>query len=637
MFKKPYLGMAVAAAIAMPGVSVAELETSVILKNETAVFVRDGMRTGEATSTIDNDGEGREIYKFENSARIFVNGDIGEESSWHGELNVIYDAAAESGYKGHENYSQHDWLRELYMDTNAAGWDIRLGKQQVVWGTADGIKLLDIINPTDYREFSQNAMEDSRIPIWMVNAERYLDNGGNIQFVLAQNEPNKIPGLGADSDSNHPFIMKGVDSISGEVNGFLNIAPALGLVARTFVDAADANFGVSSLAFFDAATVSNFADGGANAADGFDAACGGDTSAACLAGLAQATNNNVTNILDNDPAAPADSSWWDATNPDSAFEYMGNAAFSTFNTYANATTIYRKSHPDTLEPNLGFRFRNSTEGGTNYSLNYFYHYDANPVVNTHWENSAGERLTVTDVPNAGNTRIELRDSSGNPYGRYDVDNPGSLNPVERQAAVLVFEETLERIHSIGGSFDTTIDSFAAPIVLRGEVLYQAGVHVPVIDRTRLGIGDLSGGLKTEEADFFKYVIGADTTVMTNLFVSGQFIQFRNLDFVDGATRYTADPSTLHLTNGLQKGWENKNFYSLYLSKPFGESELGRWNNILIYEQGGGYWDRIDAEYSLSDEIVLTGEINMYWGDENTTFGQFKNSSNVQVGMKWIMQ
>ena len=57
------------------------------------------------------------------------------------------------------------------------------------------------------------------------------------------------------------------------------------------------------------------------------------------------------------------------------------------------------------------------------------------------------------------------------------------------------------------------------------------------------------------------------------------------------------------------------------------------NNIIIYEEGGGYWNRLDAEYSLSDQMILTGELNYYWGDEDTTFGQFKNSSNIQAGRK----
>jgi len=47
MFKKSYLGLAVAAAIGMPSLVNAEIETSVVLKNETAVFLKDGQRIGE--------------------------------------------------------------------------------------------------------------------------------------------------------------------------------------------------------------------------------------------------------------------------------------------------------------------------------------------------------------------------------------------------------------------------------------------------------------------------------------------------------------------------------------------------------------------------------------------------------------
>jgi len=153
----------------------------------------------------------------------------------------------------------------------------------------------------------------------------------------------------------------------------------------------------------------------------------------------------------------------------------------------------------------------------------------------------------------------------------------------------------------------------------------------------------------EKHDFFKYVVGLDATVMTNLLVSGQFIQFRNLDFRDqgcsyvtqggnvaDCSRYTGDAAVMNTENGLKKGYENKEFYSLFLSKPFGANQLGRWNNILIYEEGGGYWNRLDAEYSVSDQLIVSGEINMYFGDEQTLFGQFENSSNIQVGLKYII-
>jgi len=77
----------------------------------------------------------------------------------------------------------HEWveLRELYWQ---AGFDTsywRIGKQQVVWGEADGIKLLDVINPQSYREFILDDFDDSRIPLWMVNGEFQVGEEGTLQ------------------------------------------------------------------------------------------------------------------------------------------------------------------------------------------------------------------------------------------------------------------------------------------------------------------------------------------------------------------------------------------------------------------------------------------------------------------------
>jgi len=135
-----------------------------------------------------------------------------------------------------------------------------------------------------------------------------------------------------------------------------------------------------------------------------------------------------------------------------------------------------------------------------------------------------------------------------------------------------------------------------------------------------------------------------------MLVSGQFIQKNNLDFVDDSrtctsqagnrydcSRYTADFATLSMTNGMNQGWEHKEFYSLFFSKPFGPSQVGRWNNITMYEDGGGWWNRLDAEYSFSDELIGSAELNLYWGDDDTQFGQFEASSNFQLGVKYIWE
>lgn len=62
-------------------------------------------------------------------------------------------------------------LRELYVQGTVGPAWMRIGKQQVVWGQADGLKVLDVVNPQDFREFILPPFEDSRIPLWTVNTE----------------------------------------------------------------------------------------------------------------------------------------------------------------------------------------------------------------------------------------------------------------------------------------------------------------------------------------------------------------------------------------------------------------------------------------------------------------------------------
>ncbi len=63
-------------------------------------------------------------------------------------------------------------LRELYYDRAIGDWYFSLGKQQVVWGKADGLKVLDLVNPQSFSEFILEEFDESRIPLWTINAER---------------------------------------------------------------------------------------------------------------------------------------------------------------------------------------------------------------------------------------------------------------------------------------------------------------------------------------------------------------------------------------------------------------------------------------------------------------------------------
>jgi uncharacterized protein DUF1302/AMIN domain-containing protein len=74
-------------------------------------------------------------------------------------------------------------LRELYLDAQWAASFWRVGKQQVVWGQADGIKVLDIVNPQSFREFILDDFDDSRIPLWAVNVEQTLGDATSLQLL----------------------------------------------------------------------------------------------------------------------------------------------------------------------------------------------------------------------------------------------------------------------------------------------------------------------------------------------------------------------------------------------------------------------------------------------------------------------
>ncbi len=74
-------------------------------------------------------------------------------------------------------------IREWYIDTESLGAYWRIGKQQIVWGQADGLKVLDVVNPQNYREFILDDFEDSRIPLWMVNTEIPIGEDSNLQLL----------------------------------------------------------------------------------------------------------------------------------------------------------------------------------------------------------------------------------------------------------------------------------------------------------------------------------------------------------------------------------------------------------------------------------------------------------------------
>jgi hypothetical protein len=68
------------------------------------------------------------------------------------------------------------FLRETYVDIPAGGLELRLGKQNIVWGEMVGLFFADVVSARDQRDFILPDFEIIRIPQWAVRAEHFGEN-----------------------------------------------------------------------------------------------------------------------------------------------------------------------------------------------------------------------------------------------------------------------------------------------------------------------------------------------------------------------------------------------------------------------------------------------------------------------------
>ena len=56
-------------------------------------------------------------------------------------------------------------LREAYLSYTKGNLDLRVGRQIVIWGVADALRLTDCVSPIDYTEFLAQDYDDIRMPV----------------------------------------------------------------------------------------------------------------------------------------------------------------------------------------------------------------------------------------------------------------------------------------------------------------------------------------------------------------------------------------------------------------------------------------------------------------------------------------
>lgn len=74
------------------------------------------------------------------------------------------------------NGDLHISLRQAYLDIYFDDFDLRIGKQQIIWGKADGVFITDVISPRDLSEFILPDFEEIRIGVNAFKLDYYLGN-----------------------------------------------------------------------------------------------------------------------------------------------------------------------------------------------------------------------------------------------------------------------------------------------------------------------------------------------------------------------------------------------------------------------------------------------------------------------------
>jgi hypothetical protein len=108
---------------------------------------------------------------------------------------------------GRENYTDEvldvneDELElwEAYLQGSITNrFDVKVGRQIMVWGVSDNIRVVDVINPLDLREPGITDIEDLRLPLCMTRLDYYLGRFNVSGIAIHEVRFNKNPPYGSD-------------------------------------------------------------------------------------------------------------------------------------------------------------------------------------------------------------------------------------------------------------------------------------------------------------------------------------------------------------------------------------------------------------------------------------------------------
>jgi hypothetical protein len=131
-------------------------------------------------------------HKFENGWRV--------KSNLKAYYDAIYDIKGNNKFSSQErNQLQNEVeLFDAYVEGSITDrLDFKLGRQVVVWGRSDTIRVTDILNPLDNRRPGMVDIEDLRLPVTMAKFDYFINDWRITPIAILEQRFSKNPPFGS--------------------------------------------------------------------------------------------------------------------------------------------------------------------------------------------------------------------------------------------------------------------------------------------------------------------------------------------------------------------------------------------------------------------------------------------------------
>jgi uncharacterized protein DUF1302 len=147
----------------------------------------------------------RGLQRLRNRANLQLDVDLPYE--WKGRVEGwgFYDAAY--AINGRSDYTR-EVRREYELDAEVGeAWlagdlaehvDVAIGRQVVIWGRSESLRVLDVLNPLDNREPGRVDLEDIRRPVSMLNLKGYAGDWSAALIAIPEIRFDSNPVVGSD-------------------------------------------------------------------------------------------------------------------------------------------------------------------------------------------------------------------------------------------------------------------------------------------------------------------------------------------------------------------------------------------------------------------------------------------------------